>query len=53
MPLDKLKELYGFEPPREDGLTTVDACEAILAQKVQGLRQPRRQFRARHTRARR
>jgi len=30
VPLDKLKELYGFEPPRWDGLTTVDACEAIL-----------------------
>jgi molybdopterin-dependent oxidoreductase alpha subunit len=36
VPLDKLKELYGFEPPREDGLTTVDACEAILKQKVKG-----------------
>ena len=36
VPLDKLKELYGFEPPREDGLTTVDACEAILKQTVKG-----------------
>jgi molybdopterin-dependent oxidoreductase alpha subunit len=36
VPLDKLKELYGFEPPREDGLTTVDACQAILEQKVKG-----------------
>jgi molybdopterin-dependent oxidoreductase alpha subunit len=36
VPLDKLKELYGFEPPREDGLSTVDACRAILDGKVKG-----------------
>ena len=36
VPLDKLKELYGFEPPREDGLTTVDACQAIVEGKVRG-----------------
>jgi len=36
VPLDKLKELYGFEPPREDGLTTVDACQAILDGRVKG-----------------
>jgi len=36
VPLDKLKELYGFEPPKEDGFTTVDACQAILEQKVRG-----------------
>jgi molybdopterin-dependent oxidoreductase alpha subunit len=36
VPLDKLKELYGFEPPREDGLTTVDACEGILKGTVRG-----------------
>jgi molybdopterin-dependent oxidoreductase alpha subunit len=29
-PLDKLAELYGFEPPREKGLDTVKACEGIL-----------------------
>jgi molybdopterin-dependent oxidoreductase alpha subunit len=33
-PLDKLKELYGFEPPRHEGLTTVTACEAMIAGKV-------------------
>ncbi|MCC2955773.1 FdhF/YdeP family oxidoreductase [Massilia sp. IC2-477] len=33
-PLDKLKEQYGFEPPREQGMNTVEACEAILARKV-------------------
>jgi anaerobic selenocysteine-containing dehydrogenase len=30
-PLDKLAELYGFEPPREKGLNTVEACEGVLA----------------------
>ena len=35
-PLDKLAELYGFDPPREDGLTTVDACKGILDGKVRG-----------------
>jgi molybdopterin-dependent oxidoreductase alpha subunit len=33
-PLDKLKELYGFEPPRDKGLNTVEACEGILAGEV-------------------
>jgi molybdopterin-dependent oxidoreductase alpha subunit len=36
VPLDKLQELYGFNPPREDGLTTVDACRAIIDGKVKG-----------------
>jgi molybdopterin-dependent oxidoreductase alpha subunit len=36
VPLDKLKALYGFEPPREDGLTTVDACAGILKGTVRG-----------------
>ncbi|HEX2527826.1 MAG TPA: FdhF/YdeP family oxidoreductase [Geminicoccus sp.] len=34
VPLDKLKEQYGFEPPRWEGLTTVDACEGIVQGKV-------------------
>lgn len=29
-PLDKLAELYHFEPPRWTGHTTVDACRSIL-----------------------
>ena len=33
-PLDKLAELYGFEPPREKGMNTVEACEALLQGKV-------------------
>jgi len=31
VPLGRLAELFDFEPPREPGLTTVDACEAIRA----------------------
>lgn len=29
-PLDKLAQLYGFEPPRKKGLNTVEACEGVL-----------------------
>lgn len=36
VPLDKLAEFYGFEPPRWDGLSTVDACEGILKGDVRG-----------------
>jgi len=36
-PLDKLKEQYGFEPPREKGMNTVEACEAMVAGKVQAM----------------
>lgn len=34
-PLDKLQEQYGFAPPREKGMNTVEACEGILARRVQ------------------
>ena len=34
VPMDKLRQQYGFEPPREAGLNTVEACEAILAGKI-------------------
>jgi molybdopterin-dependent oxidoreductase alpha subunit len=30
-PLDRLAEQYGFAPPREEGLDTIKACEAIVA----------------------
>ena len=33
-PLDKLKELYGFEPPRTEGVTTVTACEKMISGEV-------------------
>jgi molybdopterin-dependent oxidoreductase alpha subunit len=36
VPLDRLAELYDFEPPRWDGLTTVDACQGILKGDVEG-----------------
>lgn len=29
-PLDKLKELYDFEPPRAKGMSTVAACQGVL-----------------------
>jgi molybdopterin-dependent oxidoreductase alpha subunit len=31
VPLDKLAAMYDFSPPREKGLTTVDACKGILS----------------------
>jgi molybdopterin-dependent oxidoreductase alpha subunit len=34
VPLDRMAERYGFEPPREDGMNTVEACQAIVAGKV-------------------
>ncbi|RST87707.1 formate dehydrogenase [Aquibium carbonis] len=34
VPLDKLAEQFGFEPPREDGLNTVETCEAIVAGRI-------------------
>jgi molybdopterin-dependent oxidoreductase alpha subunit len=34
VPLDKLKEQYGFEPPRWKGMTTVEACESIIKGEV-------------------
>jgi molybdopterin-dependent oxidoreductase alpha subunit len=33
-PLDKLKELYGFEPPRHEGTTIVTACEKMISGEV-------------------
>ena len=35
-PLDRLAEQYGFEPPREKGLNTVETCEGILSGSVKG-----------------
>ncbi len=31
VPLDKIAQQFRFEPPREKGLNTVEACEAIIA----------------------
>jgi molybdopterin-dependent oxidoreductase alpha subunit len=33
-PLDRLAELYGFEPPRDKGLDTVGSCRGMLNGKV-------------------
>jgi molybdopterin-dependent oxidoreductase alpha subunit len=30
VPIDKLRELYGFEPPQEKGLNCTEACEALI-----------------------
>lgn len=30
VPLDKIAEQFSFEPPREDGMNTVEACEGII-----------------------
>lgn len=35
VPLDKIASQFGFEPPRQKGLTTVDACEGIKDGSVQ------------------
>jgi molybdopterin-dependent oxidoreductase alpha subunit len=35
-PLDKLAELYRFEPPRDKGLNTVETCEGVLSGAVRG-----------------
>jgi molybdopterin-dependent oxidoreductase alpha subunit len=34
VPLDKLAEQFGFEPPREKGMDTVEACEGIVDGRV-------------------
>jgi len=35
VPLDKFAEQFGFDPPRDTGMTTVDVCEGILDNSVQ------------------
>lgn len=34
VPLDRLAEQYGFDPPRDEGLTTVHVCEKIVSGEV-------------------
>ncbi|MGJ4912936.1 FdhF/YdeP family oxidoreductase [Bradyrhizobium sp. HKCCYLRH2060] len=34
VPLDKIKQQFGFDPPRDKGMNTVEACEGILTGKV-------------------
>jgi molybdopterin-dependent oxidoreductase alpha subunit len=35
-PLDKLAQQFGFEPPRDKGRNTVEACEGILNGEISG-----------------
>ena len=34
VPVDRLAEQFGFSPPHEKGVNTVEACEAVIARKV-------------------
>ncbi|MHB0807171.1 FdhF/YdeP family oxidoreductase [Stutzerimonas nitrititolerans] len=36
VPVDNLRRQFGFEPPSEDGVNTVEACEGILAGRIRG-----------------
>ena len=36
VPLDKLATQFGFQPPRDKGTTTVEACEGIVAGTIKG-----------------
>ena len=36
VPLDRLKELFGFDPPTKDGMHIVDAVEGLIAGEVKG-----------------
>ena len=31
VPMDRLREIFGFEPPMDEGMNTVAACEGIVA----------------------
>ena len=37
MPAEKLREMFAIEPPQEDGLNAVHACEGILAGQVKAM----------------
>ncbi|MDM9649131.1 FdhF/YdeP family oxidoreductase [Rhizobium sp. S163] len=36
VPMDKLKELFDFDPPTKDGMTIVDAVKGLMSGKVKG-----------------
>ncbi|OHV70326.1 formate dehydrogenase [Mesorhizobium sp. LCM 4577] len=36
VPLDKFRDFYGFEPPRDKGLDTVETCEGVIDGRVHG-----------------
>ena len=35
VPMDGLAEQYGFEPPRDTGMNTVETCEAVVEGRIQ------------------
>ncbi|MCQ0969653.1 FdhF/YdeP family oxidoreductase [Paracoccus sp. TK19116] len=37
VPLDKLRDLFDIDPPQQDGLNAVHACEAMLAGRVKAM----------------
>jgi molybdopterin-dependent oxidoreductase alpha subunit len=37
VPLDKLEQMFEFKAPREKGLTTVEACEGLIAGRVKAI----------------
>ena len=37
VPMDKLKALYDFDPPKEKGLTTVETCKGLIDGSVKAL----------------
>ncbi|HEY1797943.1 MAG TPA: FdhF/YdeP family oxidoreductase [Stellaceae bacterium] len=37
VPMDKLKEQYGFEPPHDKGLNAVEACEGVIKGDVRAM----------------
>ena len=39
VPNDKLKELYGFEPPQKKGMNCVEAAEGVISGKVKAMLQ--------------
>ncbi len=36
VPLDRLAEMFGFDPPRDKGMNTVEACDGMKTGKVKG-----------------
>ena len=49
VPLDKIAKQFGFEPPREKGMNTVEACAGHHRRQGQGVHWTGRQLRPRHS----
>ena len=48
--LDRLRDVFGFEPPRAPGVDVVEAIKAMLRRPRQGVLRAGRQLRRRHAR---